>query len=49
MKVLEADLEDLGLDLQVDLACLPLLEPAYTDFILSAGISYFRGSSRGAC
>ena len=49
MKVLEADLEDLGLDLQVDLACLTLLEPAYTDIILSAEMVYFRGSSRGAC
>ena len=33
MKVLEADLEDLGLDVQVDLACLTLLEPAYTQII----------------
>jgi hypothetical protein len=49
VKVLETDLEDLGLDLQVDLACLPLLEPAYTDIILSAEMVYFRGSSRGAC
>ena len=49
MKVLEADLEDLGLNLQVYLACLPLLEPAYKDIILSLGMSYFRGSSLGAC
>ena len=49
MKVLEADLEDLGLDLQVDLACLPLLEPAYTEISRLAGMAYFRGSSRGAC
>ena len=33
MKVLEAGLEDLGLDVQVDLACLTLLEPAYTQII----------------
>jgi hypothetical protein len=32
VKVLEANLEDLGLDVQVDLACLSLLEPAYTDY-----------------
>ena len=49
VKVLEADLEDLSFDVQVDLTCLALLEPAYTQIIQLAGMVYFRGSRRGAC
>lgn len=49
VKVLEADLEDLGLDVQVYLACLTFFEPAYTQIIQWAWMFYFRGSRRGAC